>query len=362
MAHVLLSPLSWGLGHATRDIPIIRTLLDHHHDVTIAASGNALTVLQYEFPECSFIPFNDYPAPYSTSRFFTPKFISSLPGIAQALAEERRNLQRILGKNRYDLIISDNRPGVYSLKIPTLFVTHQIHYPLPLLFWPLELGSILANYFLFDNFTRVVVLDNPPGATSIAGKLSRPVRRLTDSKVFFAGILSSIQKMDIKQDLDYLVLISGPEPQRKRLEEILTPILPGLDGTTIALLGSPQKKLTQSVSDRCTLISYATTQEKEYLMNRAKFVICRSGYTSMMELAELDKRHGLFIPTPGQPEQEYLSHYYSNTGWFYSKSQYKLNLLQDIPLAMKCNGFPIMPKTRENVERLYDELLAQYVD
>jgi hypothetical protein len=362
MGHVLLSPLSWGLGHATRDIPIIRTLLDHHHDVTIAASGNALTVLQYEFPECSFIGFDDYPAPYSTSRFFTPKFISSLPAIAQALAEERRNLQRILEKNRYDLIISDNRPGVYSLKIPTLFVTHQIHYPLPLLFWPFELGSILANYFLFDNFTRVVVLDNPPGATSIAGKLSRPVRGLTDSKVFFAGILSSVQKMDIEQDLDYLVLVSGPEPQRGCLEEILIPMLPDLDGTTIALLGSPQNIASRSVSDRCTLISYATTQEKERLMNRAKFIICRSGYTSMMELAELNKRHGLFIPTPGQPEQEYLSYYYKNKGWFYSKSQYKLNLAQDIPLAMKHNGFPVMPKTEANVARLYDEVLSQYID
>ena len=94
----------------------------------------------------------------------------------------------------------------------------------------------------------------------------------------------------------------------------------------------------------------------------AKFVICRSGYTSMMELAELDKHHGLFIPTPGQPEQEYLSYYYKNAGWFYSKSQYKLNLVQDIPLAMKCKGFPSMPKTKENVERLYTELLAQYID
>ena len=362
MAHVLLSPLSWGLGHATRDIPIIRTLLDHHHDVTIAASGNALTVLQYEFPECSFIQFKDYPAPYSTSRFFTPKFIASLPAIAQALAEERRNLLRILEKNRYDLIISDHRPGVYSLKIPTFFVTHQIHYPLPLLFWPFELGSILANYFLFDNFTGVIVLDNPPGAKSIAGKLSRPVRGLTDSKVFFSGILSSIQKTDSEQDLDYLVLISGPEPQRSCLEEILTPMLSDLDGTTIALLGSPQKTPERSVSGRCTVISYATTREKERLMNRAKFVICRSGYTSMMELAELDKSHGLFIPTPGQPEQEYLSYYYKNAGWFYSKSQYKLKLVQDIPLAMKCKGFPSMPKTKENVERLYTELLAQYID
>jgi hypothetical protein len=362
MAHVLLSPLSWGLGHATRDIPIIRTLLAHHHDVTIAASGNALAVLHQEFPECSFIEFNDYPIPYSSSRFFIPKFIASLPGISRALAEERRNLQRILEKNRYDLIISDNRVGVYSLKIPTIFITHQIHYHFPLLFWPIELSSILANYFLFDNFSQVIVPDNPPGPASLAGKLSRPVHGLTDSKVFFSGILSSTPKMNIEQDLDFLVLISGPEPQRTRLEEILTPMLSDLDGSVIALLGSPQKTHRRSVSDCCTLISYATTQEKIRLMNRAKFVICRSGYSSMMELAELNKRSGLFIPTPGQPEQEYLSYYYEKMGWFHSKSQYHLNLKQDIPLAMKYKGFPSMPLTKDNVVHLYDKLLAQYLD
>jgi uncharacterized protein (TIGR00661 family) len=362
MANVLLSPLSWGLGHATRDIPIIRTLLHHHHDVTIAACGNALTVLRHEFPECTFIEFNDYPSPYSSSRFFIPKFIASLPTISRALAEERRNLQRILEKNKYDLIISDNRVGVYSLKIPTIFITHQIHYHFPLLFWPIELSSILANYFLFENYSRVIVPDNPPGATSLAGKLSRPVQGLTDSKVFFSGILSSTQKMDVEQDLDFLVLISGPEPQRTRLEEILIPMLPDLDGSTIALLGSPQKTAKRSVSDRCTLISYATTQEKVSLMNRAKCVICRSGYTSMMELAELNKRHGLFIPTPGQPEQEYLSYYYEKMGWFHSVSQYKLNLMEDIPLSRKYTGFPSMPPTKDNIVRLYDDLLAQYLD
>ena len=362
MAQVLLSPLSWGLGHATRDIPIIRTLLDHHHDVTIAACGDALSVLKSEFPECSFIEFPDYPPPYSTSRFFIPKFIASLPRMQRALADERRNLQRILEKNRYDLIISDNRVGVYSLKIPTLFVTHQIHYHFPLMFWPIEISAIYANWYLFHNFDRVIVPDNPPGATSLAGKLSRPVAGLTDKKVFFCGILSSTPKTDSEQDLDFLVMISGPEPQRTRLEEILTPMLSDLDGSTIALLGSPQKTLTRSVSDRCTIISYATMQEKVRLMNRAKCVICRSGYTSMMELAELNKRHGLFIPTPGQTEQEYLSYYYEKMGWFYSKSQYHLDLAHDIPRAMTYKGFPSMPKTRENVERLYNELLAQYLD
>ena len=139
-------------------------------------------------------------------------------------------------------------------------------------------------------------------------------------------------------------------------------MLSDLDGSTIALLGSPQKTTTRSVSDRCTLVSYATTLEKLRLMNRAKFVICRSGYTSMMELAELRKRHGLFIPTPGQPEQEYLSYYYEKMGWFHSISQYKLNLAQDIPLARKYTGFPSVSSTRDNIKRLYDELLAQYLD
>jgi uncharacterized protein (TIGR00661 family) len=362
MANVLLSPLSWGLGHATRDIPIIRSLLDHHHDVTIAASGNALAVLQREFPECTFIEFYDYPSPYSTSRFFIPKFIASLPTLSKALAEERHTLQKILEKNHYDLIISDNRVGVYSLKIPTIFITHQIHYHFPLLFWPIELSSILANYFLFENYSRVIVPDNTPGPTALAGKLSRPVHGLTDSKVFFCGILSSTPKMDVEQDLDNLVIISGPEPQRTRLEEIMTPMLPELDGSTIVLLGSPQKTHTRSLSDRCTLISYASTQEKIHLMNRAKFIICRSGYTSMMEMAELNKRHGLFIPTPGQPEQEYLSDYYEKMGWFYSKSQYKLNLREDIPAAMKYKGFPTMPPTKDNIVRLYKDLLAQYLE
>jgi hypothetical protein len=362
MAHVLLSPLSWGLGHAMRDIPLIRTLLDHHHDVTIAACGDALSVLKSEFPECSFIHFQDYPPPYSTSRFFIPKFIASLPRMVTALADERRSLERILQKNRYDLVISDNRVGAYSLTIPTIFITHQIHYHLPLMLWPIEISAIFANWYLFKNFSQVVVPDNPPGNSSLAGKLSRPVAGLTDSKVYFSGILSSTQKTDAPQDLDFLALISGPEPQRTRLEEILTPMLSGLDGSTIALLGSPQKPLARSVTGQCTFISYATMQEKVQLMNRAKFVICRSGYTSMMELAELDKRSGLFIPTPGQTEQEYLSSYYEKMGWFYSKSQYQLDLAEDIPRAMKYRGFPPMPRTKENVARLYDELLASYLE
>ena len=119
--------------------------------------------------------------------------------------------------------------------------------------------------------------------------------------------MTSTHKQDVPNDLDYLVMISGPEPQRTRLEEILLPQIPDLPGTSVVLLGSPQRSQKQHVSDNCTVMAYASTEEKERLMNRAKFLICRSGYTSLMEIAELEKQHALFIPTPGQTEQEYLS-------------------------------------------------------
>ena len=97
------------------------------------------------------------------------------------------------------------------------------------------------------------------------------------------------------------------------------------------------------------------------MMNRARLLITRSGYTTMMEMVELDKKHGLFIPTPGQTEQEYLSRYYAQQGWFLSRSQYKLRLPQDVQEAMNYQGFPEMTKTTENVKRLYEELFVQHL-
>jgi hypothetical protein len=129
----------------------------------------------------------------------------------------------------------------------------------------------------------------------------------------------------------------------------------------VVLLGSPNRKKPPAGTDRVTVMSYATTAEKETLMNRAKFIVCRSGYTSMMELAELGKRHALFIPTPGQTEQEYLSWYYEQKGWFHSTSQYRIDLHRDIAIAGSMKGFPVMPGTEENVTKLYREVLAGYL-
>jgi hypothetical protein len=362
MGSALISPLNWGLGHAMRDIPVIRTLLAHGHDVTIAACGNSLTALQREFPSCRFIGFEDYPSPYSAGRFFLPKLSLCFPALLRAIAEERRGIERILSRDRYDLLISDNRLGVYSRNIPSLFITHQLHFHLPAALWPVELFTSLLNRVHHGRFDRIIVPDNPPGPLSLAGKLSRPDSPGAWSKVFFSGILSGTRKQDVPADLDYLVMISGPEPQRTRLEEILLPLMRDLDGVVVVILGSPQRNASSALSSDCTIHTYVTSEEKAALMNRAKFVICRSGYTTMMELAELGKKAGLLIPTPGQTEQEYLSWYYQRNGWFFSRSQYSLDLPGNIHTAREYSGFPGMPATDANSHRLYDELLAGYLE
>lgn len=362
MGHVLVSPLNWGLGHATRDIPVIESLLTHNHDVTIAATGNALTILKKEFPTIRFIDFPDYPIWYSGNRFFLPKFFASFPLILKGLSEERKMLAAILAKDRYDLIISDNRLGVYSPDVPSVFISHQLHYHLPVMLWPAELLGIGMNGFLHSKFRKIIVPDNPPGPLSLAGKLSQPGTDETRTRAYYAGILTSTHRRVIPEDLDYLVMISGPEPQRTRLEEILLPQVHELEGECVVLLGSPGHRGNKKIQPGCSIVPFATTEEKELLMNRARFVICRSGYTTVMELAELGKKQALFIPTPGQTEQEYLSWYYEEKGWFHSKSQYKLDLAGDIAMAHGFSGFPDVPVTAGNVERLYNNVFVPYLE
>jgi len=362
MGSVLVSSLNWGLGHATRDIPIIHELNKRGHDVTIASCGNALSALKREFPDCRFIDFPDYPAPYSSGSLFLPKFCAYLPVMLHALAAERRTLQHILERDRYNLIISDNRLGVYSDQVPSLFITHQIHFHFPPLIWPVELFALLLNRVLHTKFDHVIVPDNSPGPHSLAGKLSRPLLFSSLRHIYYAGILATARRLDVAENLDYLIIISGPEPQRTIFEQTILPQLPDLSGSKLVLLGSPAGRTTACPDPDTSIKSYVDTDEKISLINRAKFVICRSGYTTMMELAEVQKRHALFIPTPGQTEQEYLSSYYWRKGWFLSQSQYRINLDRDVAAAEPFAGFPVMPSTAQNVRTLYEEVLAPYVE
>jgi hypothetical protein len=362
MGNVLITPLNWGLGHATRDIPIIRELQRRGHEVTIGACGNAFTLLKREFPSCNFEYFEDYPLPYNRGRFFFPTFTAHLPRLIKGLADERRSLGKILNKGRYNLIISDSRPGVFSDAIPSVHITHQIHQSLPLLFWPAELIGVRVNANAFRRYDAIIIPDNPPGNFSLSGKLSRTYIRHKQPELYYAGILASVSRQKSHKDIDILALISGMEPQRTALEKILLDQVPSLPGKKVLLLGKPGANREVPVDDETEVFSYVSNEEKTSLMSRARFIISRSGYTTMMDLAEMQLTNGLFIPTPGQWEQEYLSSYYRRKGWFFSKNQYRLRLTRDIDKARPYSGFPDMPSTNENVARLYEQLLARYLE
>lgn len=356
MANILISPLAWGLGHATRDIPIINELKSHGHKITIATSRGALDLLKKECPDCEFIKLEDYPLPYSSTKYFLPKFFASIPLMLKALLEEHENILDLISKNKFDMIISDNRFGVYSDDIPSFFISHQLRFSTPYYLRPLEDLSEYINEYFLKKFSRIIIPSNNPGEDCLSGKLCQSTRDVINSKAYYAGILSSAYKMDTPEDLDYLIVITGPEPQRAKLEEIILSRISALPGKKVVLLGRPGDNFEKKLDENTIVKSYAGGEEKMILMNRAKFIITRSGYTTMMDIAELGKKHGLFIPTPGQTEQEYLSEYYEEKKWFYSKNQYELDFPKDVGKAMAYKGFPPMEKSQNNVKRLYKEV------
>jgi uncharacterized protein (TIGR00661 family) len=357
MKRILVSPLSWGLGHATRDLPIIRHLLDRGHQVTVAATGRALSLLQREVPQCEFVHLEDYPPPYSSGRYFVPKFLAMAPLMLWAIETETIRVRRIFRRTKFDMILSDNRFRVRSDHIPSFVIAHQLRFMTPPAISYMDFLTEFFNYLYLAPFDRIIVPDVDDPKVNLAGRLAHDMRWLKSSKkVYYAGIISSVVKREVPQDIDLFISISGPEPQRTQLEKIIFDRVDEVKaGRIVITLGKPEVKETRELSDRITVHGFLDRDGQGEMMNRAQLVVCRSGYTTVMELAELGKK-ALFIPTPGQTEQEYLGRYYAERGYFHSVSQYELDLVRDIERARQMTGAPFVSDTRENVARLYEEV------
>lgn len=363
MKHVLVSPLSWGLGHATRDLPIIRYILERGHHVTVAAEGRALSLLQRETPQCDFVELKDYPPPYSASRHFIPKFLAMAPVMLAAIERESINVRRLLRQRSFDLILSDNRFRVRSNHIPSFVISHQLRFMVPPAVSFLEFVTEFFNYLYLQPFDRIIVPDFADPTANLAGRLAHQLRFLKKSKkVYYAGVLTSVQKLDVPEDVDLFISISGPEPPRTQLEQIIMDRLPQVKADRIVVaLGKPEVKETRQLDARTTVHGFLDREGQQEMLNRARLVVCRSGYTTVMELAGLGKK-ALFIPTPGQTEQEYLGRFYEERGYFHSVSQYELDLPADIEKARAMTGMPYKSDPRANIERLYSDLFAPILD
>ncbi|MDK1031770.1 MAG: glycosyltransferase [Planctomycetia bacterium] len=358
---ILVSPLSWGLGHATRDLPVIREFLRRGHHVTVAATGRGFTLLQQEVPECEFVELKDYPVPYSHSRFFLPRFVWSMPKMLSAMKRERLAVGKFLRENRFDIIVSDNRFNVYHRGIPTFFISHQVRFKLPSHLAWFEPLTEKFNQNYYRRFLRVIIPDIEDEERNLTGRLAHGLWFSAPGKIYYAGILSSVQRMDVDEDIDYFISVSGPEPQRTVFEKIILAQASRLAPARIVItLGKPEARGVRELGRGIKVHSYLDRRGQQEMMNRAKMVVCRSGYTTVMELAELGKK-ALFVPTPGQTEQEYLSRMYERKGLFHSVSQYDLDLKRDVELAAEMPGIDLVDTTASNVARLYEDVFAPYL-
>ncbi len=359
---ILVAPLSWGLGHATRDLPIIRRFLALGHEVWILSSGRSLQLLRHEVPECTFVELPDYPSPYTKSRWFILKFAAIIPLMLLAIRRERREARKLIEREKFDLVISDNRFGVRHPGYPSFFISHQLRFAAPRLLWPFQLLAELFNRSHHRHFRRVIVPDVPDPRNNLAGKLAHGLYWPKKERYYYAGILSSTQKMDVPQDVDLFISISGPEPQRTEFERIIMDQMETLKslGRVVIALGKPEDNQEQRPADNVEVYGFLDRQRQQEMMNRAKLIITRSGYTTVMEIAELGRK-ALLVPTPGQTEQEYLSQYYEKVGQFHSVSQYKLDIGRDMQRAMQYPGLAGEHDTEGNVDRLFEELFNRHL-
>lgn len=300
---ILLAPLDWGLGHATRCIPIIKELLINKYEVCVAAAGDQKALLEEEFPFLSFIELPSYRIKYDKNRAFTLlRLLFSIPKILIRVKEENRWLRQFLEKEGVDMVISDNRYGLWHQDHYCVLITHQLNIQSGMGSW-IDGWIRRWHYRLINRFSECWVPDMPTG-TGLAGKLSHP-ERMPDVMTHYIGLLSRMEQSRWDEAIDLLILLSGPEPQRSILEELLWEQLKSFEGAWVFVRGLPRGG---SLLTGTNVYDHLPARALNEYLSKAKLVVARSGYSTVMDLVRLQKR-SILIPTPGQTEQEYLGKY-----------------------------------------------------
>lgn len=297
---ILIAPLNWGLGHATRCIPIIRALQENNYIPIIASDGIALELLRKEFPNIQTLELPSYQIEYAKNGAnFKWKLIKNGPKMIRAILEEKKIIQNWVEKYAIDGIISDNRLGVFSKKIPSVFITHQLNVMTGNTTW---ITSKIHQYII-KKYTECWIpdLSGTPNLTGKLGHIDNP-----NLKTKYIGPLSRLQKKLLPKKYDLLVILSGPEPQRGMLEKHLKKEIVKYNGNVIFIEGNIEKEQKTTTIRNVTYYNFMNSSELEQAFNESEMVLCRSGYTTIMDLAQLRKK-AFFIPTPGQYEQEYLA-------------------------------------------------------
>jgi hypothetical protein len=358
---ICIAPLDWGLGHATRCIPIIKSFMSLGHKVYIASEGHHAVILKEALPSAIFLPLRGYRVRYAKNEaLFFITILFQGPKILWSAINEYFWLKKWQKEFQFDLIVSDNRVGFFHKNVPSVFITHQLHLIMPYK-WATQLFQQM-QYLWLKNFSSCWVPDME-GANNLSGILSNPKQK-PSTPVFYLGILSRLflavsenAHVDETKSIHFLGIISGPEPQRTLLENILWEQGNQLNKKFVLVAGLPMNKGHERTSANGTLYNHLSGEALANEINNAEYIICRGGYTSLMELIPFGKKL-IFIPTPGQTEQIYLGQYWQHKNWALSFNQEGFNLANALDTAAKLtyNKPPFIPFTTDTLKNALKQL------
>ena len=315
---VLVVPLDWGLGHATRCIPIINELLKHNIEVIIAGEGAAIEILGKSHPEIVILRLKGYRVSYSRNKkFFFLKMLGQLPKIIAAVKNEKNWLSKTIRTHKIDAVISDNRFGLYHPAMRSVFITHQLSIQTGNDFFDKLAQKI--NYYFINKYNECWVPD-AAGKCNLAGILSHP-DTLPNTAVNYLGILSRFKKTVTEKKYELLLMLSGPEPQRSIFETKLLSQLNNITGKIVLVRGLPasENKL-MTANDQLIIYNHLPADALNELILQSKNIVARCGYSTVMDLFSLQQK-AILVPTPGQTEQEYLATHLMENKIFFTCAQ-----------------------------------------
>lgn len=349
---ILVAPLNWGLGHATRCMPIINHLLKRGINVILASDGNALNLLTKEYPQLPHVSLPSYDITYKTSNMFI-NIAPQVPKILNAIRLERKLLDTIISQYKIDAIISDNRYGLRHPSIPCVFITHQLNIIVP--------NQLLSSWTRWMNqryikqFTACWVPDYAE-EPNLAGQLSHGHW----DNITYIGMLSRMHYQEQQAQHDILVVLSGPEPQRSILEQKIIQQAQNIDQQFIIVAGQTQDYTVEQLTPNIKRYSYMTSQALNATILNSKVIIARSGYSTVMDLVQLQCKQVILIPTPGQTEQEFLAERFYQQKQFYYQHQKDLNLTLALKELQNFSGlFPYTTQNNSTLENTIDNFLNQ---
>lgn len=306
---IFISPLDWGLGHTTRCIPIAKELNKQGHSIFFGVNNTQRALLEQELDFVNFIKFEGYNIKYPKKGNMAFKMLLESPKILSRIRKEQKELNKLIGIHQFDLIISDNRFGLHSNKAACIYITHQINIQ-----GPKQLLKLLHNSHgkYIKKYSSCWIPDSGNNK-NLGGKLSHDN---IHNNCKYIGPITRFDKpaTSTNEDIEYLGIISGPEPQRSKFEKQLISELQSIDKKCAIIGGSPETSESKTI-ENIEYFPHLDSEEFYNLVCRSEKILCRSGYSSIMDFSMLQKPVH-FIPTAGQTEQEYLAILHGdNNGW-----------------------------------------------